>query len=283
MNATMNTTPNLFDRQSLTQHRLRAKRHFGQEGEFLLKLVADDMLDRLSLVKRRFPVCVELAGHTGILAQKLSSREGTERIWRMEHHADFLADTSGGFVGFEEALPLKPDSIDLIVSPLSLHWVNDLPGALLQIRKSLKPDGLFLGALPGEGSLAELRNVLFQADSELSRGVSPRVPPFPRLKDMGGLLQRAGFALPVTDQESLTIRYDTMFALLQDLRRMGATNNLTDRSRIWTKREVFLRAAKIYAEQYSDPDGRIRATFQIINISGWAPHQNQQKPGKNEL
>lgn len=274
----MNSTPNLFDRQLLTRRRLRAKKRHGHEGEFLLKPIAADMLDRLSLVKRPFPLCVELVGHTGLVAQKLAGREGTENIWRMEHHQNFLGKIEKGFVGFEEILPLKPESVDLIVSPLSLHWLNDLPGALVQIRKSLKPDGLFLGALMGEDSLGELRNALLQADSEISQGVSPRVAPFPRLKDMGALLQRAGFALPVADQESLTIRYDNMFALLQDLRRMGATNNLTDRSRIWTKRKLLLRAAEIYAEHYSDEDGRIRATFQIINVSGWAPHESQQKP-----
>jgi hypothetical protein len=156
--------------------------------------------------------------------------------------------------------------------------VNDLPGALVQIRRCLRPDGLFIGALIGGGSLVELREVLGEAETEVTGGTSPHVAPFADVRDMGGLLQRARFGLPVADSEPLTVRYADLFALMADLRAMGATNTLAERIRRPTRRKIFLRAAELYAERYSDPDGRIRATFEMIFLSGWAPHGSQQKP-----
>ncbi|MEO9789999.1 MAG: methyltransferase domain-containing protein, partial [Aurantimonas coralicida] len=183
-------------------------------------------------------------------------------------------------VGDEEMLPLAAESVDLIVSTLSLHLTNDTPGALVQLRRALKPDGLFLCALLGGGTLNELRASLFAAEAELLGGVSPRVAPFADVRDAGGLLQRAGFALPVTDQDRLTVRYDSLFELMADLRAMGMANMLVERSRRPASRRLFLRAAEIYAERFSDPDGRIRATFDVIYLSGWRPHESQQKPLK---
>ncbi|MCV6603335.1 MAG: methyltransferase domain-containing protein, partial [Cohaesibacter sp.] len=181
-------------------------------------------------------------------------------------------------IGDEEALPIAPQSLDLILSPLSLQWVNDLPGSLLQIRNSLKPDGLFLATLLGNESLKELRTAFLKAETDISQGASPHVAPFPELKDMGSLLQRAGFALPVADQDMVTVRYDTMFALMADLRKMGAANALQDRAKKPLRRDILMRAAEIYQSDFSDEDGRIRASFQILSISGWAPHESQQKP-----
>ena len=183
-------------------------------------------------------------------------------------------------VGELEALPIAPESLDLAVSALALQTASDLPGALVQIRRALKPDGLFLGALLGGRSLHELRTVLTEAEAETSGAVSPRVAPFADVRDMGGLLQRAGFALPVIDSETLTARYDHLFALMADLRAMGATNTLVARSRRPTSRAFFARAAALYAERFGDADGRIRATFEIVSLSGWAPHASQQKPAK---
>ena len=180
----------------------------------------------------------------------------------------------------EEYIPLKDQSIDLVVASLCLQWVNDLPGTLVQIRRALRPDGLFLAALPGGETLSELRQALMVAETELSGGAGPRVLPFVDVRDVGGLLQRAGFALPVTDQDTLVARYDDLWALMRDLRAMGATNILADRDRRPVARAVFDRAAAIYRERFSDPDGRIRATFQIVSASGWAPHESQQKPLK---
>lgn len=283
----MSTPPQIFDRTLLKMRRLKALRTHGADADFLLSHVCEDMLDRLSLVLRPFPTILELGGHTGQLANALRMREGTERVIRQEHHQDFFAQDPASashtiplqtVVGDEEALAFKAHSIDMIISPLSLHWVNDLPGSLFQIRNSLKPDGLFLATLLGNESLKELRTAFLQAESEQSGGASPRIAPFPELKDVGALLQRAGFALPVADQDILTVRYKSMFDLLQDLRKMGAGNALATRSRKSLHRDVLMRAAQIYQEQFSDDDGKIRATFQILSLSGWAPHESQQKP-----
>jgi SAM-dependent methyltransferase len=178
----------------------------------------------------------------------------------------------------EEVLPFAPGSFDLIASALALQWANDLPGILIQIRRALAPDGLFLAALVGGQSLTELRTALTTAEAELTGGASPRVAPFADVRDLGALLQRAGFALPVTDIEPIIVRYASMFALMQDLRAMGATNALSERSRKPLRRAILLRAAEIYAGRFSDADGRVRATFEIVWLSGWAPHESQQKP-----
>ena len=165
-----------------------------------------------------------------------------------------------------------------MVSALALQFVNDLPGTLVQIRRALKPDGLFLAALIGGDSLAELREAFAAAEAEVEGGVSPRVAPFADLRDLGALLQRAGFALPVTDVDRLTVRYDTPFALMHDLRRMGATNALIERRRTPLRRATLARMVEIYADRFADPDGRLRATFEIVWLSGWAPHASQQQP-----
>jgi hypothetical protein len=178
----------------------------------------------------------------------------------------------------DEALPFRDSSLDLVVSALSLQFVNDLPGTLIQIRRALKPDGLFLAALLGGDTLTELRQSFAEAEAETEGGISPRVAPFPDLRDLGALLQRAGFALPVTDVERLTVRYGTVFSLMQDLRRMGATNVLLERLRTPLKRRTLMRLVEIYDQRFTDPDGRLRATFEIIWLSGWAPDASQQKP-----
>jgi SAM-dependent methyltransferase len=197
---------------------------------------------------------------------------------RMAPLVETVGDVTLRLVGDEENLPFAPESFDLAVSALSLQSLNDLPGALLQIRRALKPDGLFLGCLLGGRTLQELRTALAVAETEMSGGISPRIAPFADVRDMGGLLQRAGFALPVADSEPLTVRYASMFALMADLRAMGATNALEMRLRKPPRRELFLRAASVYAERFADPDGRLRATFEMIFVSGWAPHESQQKP-----
>ena len=180
----------------------------------------------------------------------------------------------------EEALPFANGSLDLIVSALALQFVNDLPGTLIQVRRALKPDGLLLAALVGGDSLSELREAFAVAESEIEGGLSPRVAPFADVRELGGLLQRAGFALPVVDSDRLTVRYDSVLALMHDLRRMGATNVLNERRRAPFKRATLRRLAEIYAERFADADGRLRATFEIVWLSGWAPHESQQKPLK---
>ena len=208
----------------------------------------------------------------------MQSERPTKTI-RVEADAAFLGEEAG-IVAVPGHVPLDPASIDLAVSLLSLQDENDIPGMLIQISRALRPDGLFLGAMAGAGTLAELRESLLAAEAELSGGASPRVLPFADVREVGALLQRAGFALPVTDVEQVTVRYATMFDLMADLRAMGASNPLSGRSRRPATREFFARAAQIYAERFSDPDGRIRATYSFIWMSGWAPDASQQKPLK---
>ncbi|RCS22516.1 methyltransferase domain-containing protein [Phyllobacterium salinisoli] len=270
----------LFDRKLIQWHRRRAMAKFAPGTDFLLARAVDDLEDRLATVERRFPLAVDLGGHTGLGAQAIARSGKADDIIRVEQDAAFLGSPFPAIVADDEALPLAVASADLIVSLLSLQLTNDTPGALFQIRHALKPDGLFLGAMAGGGTLGELRESLLAAEVELAGGASPRVAPFADVRDGGALLQRAGFALPVTDVESFTVRYDNMFALIADLRAMGMQNSLIGRSRKPVSRRFFLRAAEIYAERFSDPDGRIRATFSIIWMSGWAPHASQQKPLK---
>ena len=270
----------VFDRNLVLKRRLRALKQHGHAADFLLARAANDLGERLSAVERQFDVAVDLASHTSLAAQALQSSGKARAIVRIEQDARFLGPEFPAIVADEEVLPLKAASIDLIVSLLSLHMTNDTPGTLLQIRRALKPDGLFLGAMAGENTLTELRECLIAAESEISGGVSPRVAPFADVRDVGGLLQRAGFTLPVTDIESYTVRYDNVFALMRDLRAMGVQNALFGRSRKPLTRQFFMRVAEIYAERFSDPDGRIRATFSFIWMSGWAAHESQQKPLK---
>jgi SAM-dependent methyltransferase len=256
-----NAAPVLFDRALLRARHDRARR--GEPVTFLLDRIAEDMADRLQAVKRDFSLVADVWTPGEALLAPLRERFGSVR--RVE------ADAT-------EAIPLEPESLDLAVSALAFQFVNDLPGVLAQIRRALRPDGLLLAAMIGGDTLTELRQSFAEAEAECEGGVSPRVAPFVDLRDVGSLLQRAGFALPVTDVDSLVVRYDNVFALMQDLRRMGATNVMIERRRAPTRPATMMRMAQIYAQRFADPDGRIRATFDIIWLSGWAPHESQQKP-----
>ncbi len=271
----MADSPLVFDRQLLRSRRRRALA-LGP-ATFLLDRVADELAERLSLVLRRFGIAADLGTPTDALRRAIAARDLTDRVIA----ADALPrDDAGGLAVAtdEEALPFGEATLDLVVSALALQWVNDLPGTLIQTRRALKPDGLFLAALIGGDTLMELREAFAAAESEVEGGVSPRVAPFADLRDAGGLLQRAGFALPVVDSDRLTVRYDSAFALMHDLRRMGATNALLERRRSPLRRTTLLRMADIYGERFADADGRLRATFEIVWLSGWAPHESQQKP-----
>jgi SAM-dependent methyltransferase len=270
----------LFDQPLIEANRKRALAKLDHNALFLLEIAAEELAERLGVVERKFEKAVELHGATGITARKLMQTGKVDAITRIETTAAFAAGGETIEVASLEQLPLSESSVNLVVSPLSLHLTNDTPGALIQIKRALKPDGLFLAAIPGSGTLAELRDVLLSTEAELTGGASPRVIPFADVRDIGGLLQRAGFALPVIDAETYTVRYDSIFPLMRDLRAMGMANPLTGRSRVPLNRSFFLKAAELYAERYSDPDGRLRATFSIIYVSGWAPHESQQKPLK---
>jgi SAM-dependent methyltransferase len=267
----------IFDRALLRQRRRRAAA-LGP-ATFLLNRVADDLAERLATVLRRFDLAVDLGTPGGAVRNALARLESVGRIVA----ADVMPDTTRGeiFVAAdEEALPFGDATLDLVVSALALQFVNDLPGVLVQIRRALKPDGLFLAALIGGETLTELRQSFAEAESDIEGGVSPRVAPFADLRDLGALLQRAGFTLPVTDVDRVTVRYDSVFGLMHDLRHMGATNALIARRRTPLKRATLQRMAEIYAERFADDDGRLRATFEIVWLSGWAPHPDQQQPLK---
>ena len=266
----------VFDAALIEKNRKRAWRFKDDKALFLLNIAAEELADRIAIVERHFDTAIELHGATGITTKRMLQTGKVNTVTRVDTDAVFGADQIAPI----EELPLEPASANLIVSPLTLHLTNDTPGTLIQIRRALKPDGLFMAAIPGSSTLQELRDVLLTAEVELTGGANARVIPFADVRDVGALLQRAGFALPVTDVETYTVRYDSIFPLMRDLRAMGMANPLMDRSRKPLTRGFFLRAAELYAEKYSDPDGRIRATFSIIYVSGWAPHESQQKPLK---
>jgi SAM-dependent methyltransferase len=269
--------PIIFDRKLLRARRRRAAA-LGAEP-FLIERVAADLADRLGAVRRRFTLAADIGSATDALRCALASGTQVETLIALGSTPEQVAQHPGlRVVADEEALPFADATLDLVVSGLALQFVNDLPGTLVQIRRALKPDGLLLAALAGGDTLTELRHALTTAEVEITGGASPRVAPFADLRDLGSLLQRAGFALPVTDIEHVVVRYDSAFALMRDLRRMGATNILAERRRTPLRREVLLRTAEIYAERFSHPDGRVPATFDIVWLSGWAPHESQQQP-----
>ncbi len=271
------TPPPLFD-TALARLRLARARRAGY-ADFLLARAVDDLGERLGAILRRFPVALDLGTPSAAAARSLLGEGRADTVLRLaplpEVEPQILTT-----VADPEALPLAPASFDLAVSLLALQHVNDLPGTLAQVRRSLRPDGVFVGCLLGGRTLTELRQVFAQAESDMEGGVSPRVAPFVEIREMGGLLQRAGFALPVTDVETLTVRYAHPIALMRDLRAMGLTNVLTERRRTPLRRATLMRAMSLYAERFSDPDGRLRATFEVLWLSGWAPHVSQQKPLK---
>lgn len=269
--------PAIFDRRLVRRRLARAAAAGAQE--FLLVHASKEVCERLSSIKRKFSAVLDAGTPSPWLAARLADRLRPGLLVRMTPLAETAGDgTLLRVLGDEESLPLAPKCFDLAVSALSLQNLNDLPGALAQLRRVLKPDGLFLGCLLGGQSLHELRTALAVAETEIYGGISPRVAPFADVRDMGGLLQRAGFALPVADTEPVTVRYAGLVGLMADLRAMGATNALAARLRKPSTRSFFLRAANIYAERFADPDGRVRATFEMIFLSGWAPHESQQKP-----
>ena len=270
----------LFDQELIAANRRRALAAGDRNAAFLMEIAAQELADRLGVVERRFDDAVELHGGIGIASEKGTATGKIGEISRVELPGAYLPGTEDIVEAPLEKLPLAPESVNLVLSPLALHLTNDTPGTFIQIRRALRPDGLFLAAIPGAGTLQELRDVLLATEIEMTGGASPRVIPFADVRDVGGLLQRAGFSLPVVDAETYTVRYDSIFPLMRDLRAMGMGNPLVDRSRRPLSRAFFLRAAELYAERYSDPDGRVRATFSIIYVSGWAPHESQQKPLK---
>lgn len=271
-------TPMIFDRQMFARRRARALADRRAGADFLLELAADDLADRLAAVDRRFSRALVIGDPTGLLASRIAAGRVGEVV-----RADLLVsglDDSGVVVADDEALPFASGAFDLVVSSLALQFANDLPGALIEARRVLRPDGLFLGILAGGETLTELRQAFLAAESRRSGGASPRVAPMGEVRDLGGLLQRAGFALPVADQDRLTLRYSSALALMDDLKAMGATSVLADRRRGLTGPTLMAEVAAVYQEMFGDPDGRVRASVTLVSLSGWAPHESQQKPLK---
>lgn len=267
------SAPLVFDR-ALARRRLARALRDGY-ADFLLARAVDDLEERLGAVLRTFPLALDLGTPTPAAADRLAASGRAEAVVRA---APLPERGSLRLVADEEMLPFAPERFDLAVSLLALQGVNDLPGALIQVRRALKPDGLFLGCLFGGATLNELRAAFTEAEAELEQGASPRVAPFADVRDLGSLLQRAEFALPVTDIEAVTVRYRDPFGLLRDLRALGLTNALHHRRKTPLRRATLIRAVERYAERFSDPDGRVRATFEMVWLSGWAPHESQQKP-----
>jgi NADH dehydrogenase [ubiquinone] 1 alpha subcomplex assembly factor 5 len=268
----------VFDRGALRRRRERTAPHL--DGyDFLIREVAERLSERLGDVRRAFPLALELGCHTGQLAEVLGGRTGVGRLIQTDL-SSAMARRAGGLclVADEEALPFRAETFDLVLSCFSLHWINDLPGTLAQVRHALKPDGLFLAAMPGGTTLQELREAVMRAELELDGGAGLRVSPFVDLRDAGSLLQRAGLAMPLVDVETITVTYDHPLKLMQELRGMGEANALRQRPRRPLRRATLLRAAEIYHELFADARGRVPATFEILMLSGWKPAPTQPQP-----
>jgi len=265
----------LFDRPLMRRRLARAQAQ--GFADFLVERAAADLADRLALVMRAFPVMLDLGTPTDAALRVLAARAPDAQVLRA---APAEGSSGASVIADEERLPFADGSLSLVTSLLALQSVNDLPGSLVQIRRALRPDGLFIGCIFGGSTLTELRQALTQAESEVEGGVSPRIAPFADVRDAGALLQRAGFALPVTDVEPVTVRYGHPLSLMRDIRAMGLSNALTARRRSPLRRETLLRALAIYIERFADADGKVRATFEMIWLSGWASHESQQKPLK---
>jgi NADH dehydrogenase [ubiquinone] 1 alpha subcomplex assembly factor 5 len=274
------TIPRLFDSAAQRRNRSRAAPRFA-DFDFLKREAALRMADRLALMRRDFPLCLDFGCHDGLLTRAFAKTGKVGRVIQADPSPVFasMAGDAGPSVAVEyDCLPFAAGSFDAVFSCLLLHWIDDLPGVMAQIRRLLKPDGLCLVSLLGGTTLTELRGALMEAEQELAGGASPRTAPMADIRDVGGLLGRAGLALPVADSDRLTITYPDMFRLMADLRGMGEQNALLARSRTPDRRQLFLRAAEIYHERFASPDGRISASFEIITLTGWAPHESQQTP-----
>lgn len=272
--------PQVFDRSRIRQLRERSVVNYPKYS-FLKERAAEELVERLADTPRMFDLALDLGSHTGIVADELARVGKASQVIAADISEGMAASCqTSAFVADEERLPIGDQKLDLVTSLLSLHGVNDLPGTLVQIRRALKPDGLFIGCLFGAGTLKELRTSLMQAEVEMLGGAAQRIAPLPGLQDMAGLLQRTGFALPVADVDRITVRYSTPFDLIADIKGMGEGAAFADASRPPLSRRILSRMAEVYAEQFADPDGRLRASFEIVWLSGWAPAPGQPKPLK---
>ena len=268
----------VFDRTAVRRHRDRAAPVLDAH-DFLFREVGERLLDRLDDIKRRFPLALDLGCHGGQLGRLIGARGGVESLIQCDL-SPAMAGRAGSpaLAADEELSPFGPETFDLVLSCLSLHWVNDLPGALVQMRTALKPDGLFAAAMLGSGTLAELRTAFAWAEEAEEGGLSPRVSPFADARTAGDLLQRAGFALAVVDTETIALDYADPFRLFRELRGMGETNAVIERRKGLTRRATVMEAAERYRTEFGGADGRVRASFCVLYMTGWAPDPSQQRP-----
>jgi len=274
---TLKQQPELYDYGRGAAIRARSERIAPSDADFLLRRVSSDIVERLSVINRTFDTAIDLYTPSHCLAEMINEAKSLQSIVpnELRSQVKITADKSKGI----DDLGLAPNSIDLAVSGFGLHWCNDIPGILAQIQRALRPDGLLMAVLPASGTLQELRESLMEAEMGITGGASLRVDPFIEIKQAGDLLMRAGFTLPVTDLDEVVVRYGSFSSLIEDLRAMGVTSSLRENRGI-APRDLFARARDIYHERYADDDGRIRATFRMIHMSGWSPHSSQQKPLK---
>lgn len=276
----MDTPAKVFDRATVRRNRERAAPGFA-EHDFLFREVGERLVDRLDDITREFPLTVEIGARHGLLKKLLAGHGGVETL--VETNLSLGASggvLSPGVICDEEVLPFAEGSLDLVISNLALHWANDLPGVLSQIRRALKPDGLFLASLFGGQTLYELGQALGEAELAATGGMAPRIAPLVDVRDAGALLQRAGFALPVVDSDRIDVSYPDALTLMRDLRHMGETNAAIERPRHMSRRDVILASVAAYHDRFADGEGRVPATFQVIYLTAWRPHESQQKPAR---
>jgi len=274
----MSSSLTIFDRDLLARRRDRAAAQ-ALTHDFLLHRVAEEMAERLDAIRRSFVRVLEVGAYHGVVGARLRQRAGVELLVQTDLSQRLIRKAPGlAVVADEEAVPFRAGAFDLVVSALSLHLVNDLPGTLAQLARVLRPDGLLLASMLGGATLTELRSAFLAAESELTGGASPRVAPVADVRDLGSLLQRAGLALPVVDAETVTVTYADPLALVREIKAMGASNMLVERRRVPMTRQLMFRALQIYRERFSGPDGRVPATFEIITMTAWSPDASQQKP-----
>lgn len=274
----MTNSAHIFNRQRVRRHRDRAATHFPAH-DFLFREISERLVDRLQDMVRQFPMVLDLGAHDGTLSHYLKNKTGIETLIQTDLSLPMMSRAEGlRAVADEEAIPFADNTFDLVLSAGSLHWVNDLPGTLIQIQRILKPDGLFLAIIPGGQTLKELRESFEKAEMESRGGISPRVSPFVDVRDAGSLLQRAGFALPVVDSEMLQVSYPHPLKLMKELRGMGESNAMVHASGYATPCSLMMQAADHYLRHFSDEHARVIASFELVTLTAWKPHISQQKP-----
>ncbi len=274
----MEKSDSIFDQNALFQHRKRAKKEF-KLHDFMIQEVAGRLSERLEETNRNFDTAIGICWQNRILREICHRANNIDKLIVYNNCKTKNSDKNQ-IIAEPELFPIAPKSIDLFVSLLEWHWINDLPGVLSQSLSALKSDGLILGAMFGGNTLTELRTVLIEAEMITKGGVTPRIPPFVDVETLGNLLLRIGFTLPVIDIDTINVTYPNAFKLMHEIRGMGETNCLTKRSKKFTRRDILYRAAELYNDKYGTSDGRINATFQVIFFTAWAPHHSQPKPKK---